>query len=413
MKHAQSNDHAGPRRGERGAALISAVLISMLLLAAGGALILTTGMTAANAVDATAEAQAYYAADAGLQAALCVLRRNVQSSPAGTSATFHNFVCGTASTCTNSGGNLSLWLTYTGSVVSISANPPMSYSVTVTDPSLASTATVPALPYQPLRLLVTVRGYGPKGAVKVLEMMVDRFLFTYNAPAALVLRESQNNISHVQIDPGSGAPNGYSGVDNASPPSATVPAVGVGATVFNGNTDLTVATAAFASENMSTPAVSTVGTTALPWPDFLLTADAARSFTSGSNGLQSLAATTTCPANSQALSNFTFIAGDCSLGPNNSGSGLLVATGHLTLSGGFNFSGLVLILGDGHVTRSGGGGGTIRGGIVAAAFGSTGNFTGVVFDTNGGGGSIVQYDSIAIQNALAALGPRVLGVVEK
>ena len=43
------------RAGERGAALVTAMLVAMLLLAAGGALVVTTGMTATNAVDATAD----------------------------------------------------------------------------------------------------------------------------------------------------------------------------------------------------------------------------------------------------------------------------------------------------------------------------------------------------------------------
>src|SRR5947209_9732611 len=77
---------SGARAGERGAALVTAMLVAMLLLAAGGALVVTTGMTATNAVDATAEAQAYYAAEAGMQTVLSVLRRNVASKPAGTTA---------------------------------------------------------------------------------------------------------------------------------------------------------------------------------------------------------------------------------------------------------------------------------------------------------------------------------------
>ena len=67
-------------RGECGAALIMALLLTTLLLAAGGALILTTSMAATTAVDATAEMQAYYAAEAGLEASLAVLRRNVASN---------------------------------------------------------------------------------------------------------------------------------------------------------------------------------------------------------------------------------------------------------------------------------------------------------------------------------------------
>lgn len=80
--HAPQAAESATRRGERGAALISVLLISTLLLAAGGSLILSTMMSATNALDATPEMQAYYAAETGLQSALNVLRGNVAASPA-------------------------------------------------------------------------------------------------------------------------------------------------------------------------------------------------------------------------------------------------------------------------------------------------------------------------------------------
>ncbi len=66
---------------ERGAALITMLLISLLLLTAGGALIATTTMSAVNSVDSSAETQAYYAAEAGNQAVLNILRGNAAPSP--------------------------------------------------------------------------------------------------------------------------------------------------------------------------------------------------------------------------------------------------------------------------------------------------------------------------------------------
>src|SRR4051812_34728860 len=69
------------RRDERGAALITMLLVSMLLLVAGGALVVSTSMTAQTTFDATAEAQAYYGAEAGLQSTLNVLRGNVKPNP--------------------------------------------------------------------------------------------------------------------------------------------------------------------------------------------------------------------------------------------------------------------------------------------------------------------------------------------
>ena len=71
-----------PRRGaERGAALVSALLISLLVLGVGGALILSTSMSATTSAEASNEAQAYAAAEAGLQSALNVLRGNSAPNP--------------------------------------------------------------------------------------------------------------------------------------------------------------------------------------------------------------------------------------------------------------------------------------------------------------------------------------------
>jgi hypothetical protein len=64
------------RAGERGAALVTMLLSSILILGAGGALIMTTMMSATNSMNSTAEMQAYYVAESGMQSALNVLRGN-------------------------------------------------------------------------------------------------------------------------------------------------------------------------------------------------------------------------------------------------------------------------------------------------------------------------------------------------
>ena len=66
------------RAGERGAALITMLLVSVLLLGAGGALIMSTMMSANNSIGSTPEMQAYYVAESGMQSALNVLRGNTQ-----------------------------------------------------------------------------------------------------------------------------------------------------------------------------------------------------------------------------------------------------------------------------------------------------------------------------------------------
>ena len=70
--------NANNRASERGAALVTMLLVSVLLLGAGGALIMTTMMSANNSVGSTAEMQAYYIAESGMQSALNVLRGNTK-----------------------------------------------------------------------------------------------------------------------------------------------------------------------------------------------------------------------------------------------------------------------------------------------------------------------------------------------
>jgi hypothetical protein len=65
------------RTGERGAALVMALMITSLLLIITAGLLMESSMNTYNVTDATAEQQAYNAAESGIQAALFVLRDNV------------------------------------------------------------------------------------------------------------------------------------------------------------------------------------------------------------------------------------------------------------------------------------------------------------------------------------------------
>lgn len=99
---------------ERGAALITAILVSMLILSLCGTLLLTTTMSTTNTVGSTDEMQAYYAAEAGIQAALNVLRGNVAPNPNdGTKMNFKNAInVGTSNNPGSGVPRLSRWLTY-------------------------------------------------------------------------------------------------------------------------------------------------------------------------------------------------------------------------------------------------------------------------------------------------------------
>src|ERR1044072_5807429 len=105
------------RKGERGAALVISILIATLLLAVAGTVILTSGMSAITSIDATAELQAYYGAESGLEAALNVIRGHVQPNGiAGTTKMGFRNAVDTAKSNRNSDtsttARLSAWLNY-------------------------------------------------------------------------------------------------------------------------------------------------------------------------------------------------------------------------------------------------------------------------------------------------------------
>ena len=92
------------RKSERGAALILVLFASLLILACALMLLLTTTISTTNAISSTDEMQAYYAAEAGLQEALNVLRGNVAPhTNDGTKMNFKNAINGGTSNKTSSG----------------------------------------------------------------------------------------------------------------------------------------------------------------------------------------------------------------------------------------------------------------------------------------------------------------------
>ncbi|HSE17190.1 MAG TPA: hypothetical protein VLB46_09050 [Pyrinomonadaceae bacterium] len=102
------------RNRQRGAALVTMLLVSLLVLSGALTLLVSTTTSATNAINATDEVQAYYAAEAGLQDALNVLRGNVAPHPNdGTKMNFKNAINVGASNNPSSGvPQLSRWLVY-------------------------------------------------------------------------------------------------------------------------------------------------------------------------------------------------------------------------------------------------------------------------------------------------------------
>lgn len=389
---------------ERGAALITALLVSTLLLIVGGALIMTTNIAQGLAIDSTAELQAYYSAEAGVNATLNILRGNVAPNVAGTKATFRNVA---------DNPTLTTWLTYGATidgvnVVEVSSAPTMGYTVTVTDPDAATTP--PGK--DPTKLLIHATGYGPRGSKKQMEVMVTRFIFDFT-PQAMIMMISDDD--HTTPQPGfaigDSEAKDYSGYDQTDP-TRSLPVFGV-----THDNDLVLATNTIMTSKPETVSgvdkVTEFSNSQLP--TFLQNADNARAFL---NDLQERAQTTeryftgnTTDMGTVDNPKFTFIDGDATL---TEGAGLLVVTGKLVSDGAVGFKGIVLVLGGGDFERSGTGNSDLLGAIVVAKFARTGPgpFLAPTFSVNGGGTGLTGYDSTAVDRALSSAGIRSLGVRE-
>jgi hypothetical protein len=398
--------------------------------------------------------QAYAAAEAGLDAALHVLRGNVNpdaSLPAGTKM---NFVNAAKPTTSNKGADpqvnisrLSGWLTYTYQnasdstdwrvplTSSYSPNTGIAYKITITDPDdpgLIATRKITTVPgYKPTRLLIQSEGYGPKGAVKRLEMAIEHGAFDFE-PKQLISAPGGPGIA---ADFGSSDPVEYSGIDHGVPPAASIPMIAVDTT----NVETVQGKIDALDDDQVEPDTATALTADNTAP-FLRSADDARAFL---NLMRGVASNIKCEdpdacstgrlfpsqdAVEDAGEDFgtatswktTFIdnyGGDpVELGPGHQGSGLLIVTGALETNGTTDFQGVILVLGAGRVLRKGGGDGVIGGAIVIASFDPTDpnddTFGAPSFIVDGGGTSKFVYNSVSVRNALEATGFRVLGVRE-
>jgi hypothetical protein len=425
MRSHKPASHCESRDGERGAALITAVLLSLLLLAAGGILILTSTMTGITARDSTAEMQAYYAAEAGVARTLEVLRGNVESNPAGTRASFRNIVC-----------TPNLWTTTAGGYVNVTADGGTRFQVTsILDPdnqdSVAKCA-LPAANYKPDRLRIRVTGLGPRDSRKNMEIVVSRYTLEYDVKATVTLPNGSG--TPISFNLGGSNVTATSGVD-ASGSGGSVAAFGISNPDYNATNNVIDGCNADGSNcSGSGPNVTPGDPMVLAnsnTPAFLQSVAKARTFLYGSEGMKqaainqgryytsgaaALASTAGIGANNPD-GVFTFVDGDLTLGPGNpTGQGTLIVTGRLTLDGNFNFNGVIMVLGTGEVYRSGGGHGNIYGAMFVAKFATAGfdtdQFGAPVFDTSGGGTSNIQYSTDAIDKAKSVGGHTIKGVRE-
>ncbi|MCA1615739.1 MAG: pilus assembly PilX N-terminal domain-containing protein, partial [Acidobacteria bacterium] len=377
---------AARREGERGAVLITVLLISTMLLLVGGTLLMTTSLTASGSFDATTELQAYYAAESGLQNSIRVLRGNAAPAPlfaanptGGVAAqnliNFRRVVTRANSNLagdptTNPDGTpfrlrLSRWLTYNytppGTAVPdrVTLSAPyspfngMAYSVEVVDPAFPTPAAVAAKlaadpNYVPTRLLIKSTGMGPRGARKMLSMMVTNNFFDIDPPAPIVIRGADDG-SSMTFDLGSSAAKKYSGADAAGievpKPSVAIKLPDWNEAQAGLRKGSTIADPELSILDLDPlPPPASLSPTPLPGkapgsvktPYFLQTADAARAFIATTRqvaqdeGKHFNTSKTNFSLGTSADPDFAFIDGNCELA---GGAGLLIVTGELVLKG--------------------------------------------------------------------------------
>ncbi|MDI1240452.1 MAG: hypothetical protein PSX80_00860 [bacterium] len=316
---------------------------------------------------------------------------------------------------------------------------PFGYEVATGRAAYDITGTISAP--EPDRLLVKSTGYGPRGARKELEAIVQSNYFSgLGAPATITMvgNATGPNGSFL-FDPGASNAMLYSGIDQATGSSDVIPPIGVTTNVPFGDDDpnlqhvLDAVDGHIANNVQGVP--SNVRQEIPPWMLNPVTMDATI------KSIYDTALNTYDPANPAGTgrvftnaqptsygdnangSGITFCDGDCELGPV-AGGGLLIVTGQLTLRGNFSFNGLIVVTGGGGILRSGGGTGEIEGNIIVAPYENSmvaGNlnppagsdFWAPRWETSGGGNSDIRYNSNNQANSLNAISNVVLGVVEK
>jgi hypothetical protein len=403
------------RNNEQGAALITILLVGTLLMVVGGSLALTTGMTAQTTMESTGETQAYYAAEAGIQQALNVLRRGDGGDPISFSTALTD-------------PDLSTWLAST----SLANN--TSFAINLTNYGLNGTT-------RTVRLTST--GTGPRGERKVIEVDISR----NEAPAdegeytALVIANTATN-ADASVEFGSSNAFTITGMDMQQDGDPNydaaleldLPAIGVQDHDADAVLD---ALGSRADQVTGSPADIGVmgtssglsGTAPISTPSWLANAEATRTFLSearskaGSRVYDIDAGESPTGYGTPSNPKITFIDGDITINPSSmsgdggTGSGLLIVTGDLTLHGNINFNGIIMVLGSGRLIRTGGGGGTINGGIVVAKFDDTGDFLTPTTETSGAGNSTIQRNSAWQRTAMSlvetAKEVQIIGVSEQ
>lgn len=269
---------------------------------------------------------------------------------------------------------------------------------------------------EPTRLVIKSTGYGPRGAKKQLETVVQKNFFNgMTAPATLTLvgPPSSSNGSFA-FSAGSSQNVTYSGDDIAS--NVLIPSIG---TTNDANLDSVFANLGGRSRKADIIGYPSNVNPEMPFwlqstQNLNATIEALKTVAKSSGRYYSTGQSPSNFGNSANATGITFVDGNVSY--SGSGGGILVVTGKLTLHGGFDFNGLIIVTGGEGVQRSGGGNGLLQGNTVIAPYNPSNlnaGFMAPKYDISGGGNSTIRYNSSSLANGMTAVSNFILGVAEK
>jgi hypothetical protein len=268
-------------------------------------------------------------------------------------------------------------------------------------------------PAEPIRISIKATGYGPRGAQKQLEAIIQKNFFNnMTAPATLTMVGDDDNFV---FNPGNSTVVVYSGDDIAS--TVMIPPVGT----TNDPNLYWVETQFDTGEGWKANVFGDPANVNQELPEWLwsparldATIDNLREVAVSSGNYYNSGDGPDSPGNYATGRGITFIDGDYTIRAN--GGGLLVVTGKLTLHGAFAFKGLIIVTGADGMDRRGGGLGVIQGNVVVAPYDPSNlsaPFLSPKYDMSGGGTSDLRYDSNSVANGMLAVSNFVIGVAEK
>ena len=397
-------DHKSILRNEKGMVLAVTLMLIAILVLLGTTAVMTVTTDMKIAANYRSSTQAFYIAEAGLEAARNQLRTDIEASALDSKVVISNLLDGRKGANSTLSDSTNI-LNFYGSGAFVTDDVPYiaqtsfgsgTYSVYLTNDG---TDGVTSLTDTNNKVTLTSIGQGPGNSLAILQEVVQK-LTVPTLPGAVVL-PGPNVIFN-------GANSNASGIA--------------------GDTESAISTTSSAAENTILASLSGPPTRL---PNYTCEAGSGNDCINSEPtnfgpewstvaGIESLAATFRSAADTDIpgpgpytltavqIGNISdrkivYVDGDATIDSIN-GAGILIVTGQLTLKGNFSYNGLIMCIGKGSLYRSGAGSGQTIGSIFTAQTrDSSGNHLSTLgtptFDTSGGGSSDIRYDASALSNA--------------